>query len=139
MKGAEKVKKVVFVAHPIKGNVAGNLRKVREICRRLLKQGEVLPIVPYLSWDGVLDDNIPEERNLGIEVNRVFFERRSFDELWLYGENISESEGVCAEIELAHAFGIPVVPRTAETVREYKTMQLAKQFAPQEVRAPERK
>ena len=89
-------------------------------------------MAPYLVALQVLDDKIVEERALGIEANHACLERRFVDELWLFGDRISE--GMRGEIELAHKFGIPVVPKTSETLREYEVLKLAAQVAPQEVR-----
>lgn len=129
MKGAEKVKKVVFAAHPISGDIEGNMKKALEICSRLFRKN-VIPVAPYLVALKILDDKIVEERELGIEANRICFERGFVDELWLFGDRISD--GMRGEIELAHKFGIPVVPMTDATRIEYLNLTQALELIPKE-------
>jgi hypothetical protein len=59
----------VIVESPYRGNVDRNLRYLRAALRDSLMRGEA----PYAShgiypMPGVLDDNVPEERELGIEA-----------------------------------------------------------------------
>lgn len=97
--------KVVYIAHPIGGDVPGNVAKVKEI----LKQEStrfVHPIAPYLAALEFLDDSKSEDRELGIAYNQEYFTRKVMDEVWVYG---GVSRGVKAEIELASRLGIPVL------------------------------
>ena len=108
-------KKVVFVAHPVSGDIAGNIKKVLAICEAVHKQG-IIPIAPYLVSLQYLDDTVVEDRALGIEVNHICFHRRFVDELWLYGDRIST--GMRGEVELAFECGIPIVAKTEGTERD---------------------
>lgn len=99
------MKKVVYIAHPISGAVRNNVLKVQEIYRTLSLENEVIPFAPYIASLNALDDNNKAERAMGIEHNRQWFERKVFDELWVYGH----SKGVSDEIELATKMGIPWV------------------------------
>jgi len=106
--------KTVYPAHPISGDVEGNLNRVRKIARDLHFMPGVMPVVPYLSdCAGVLDDSIPEERAMGIGSAEEYFKRGMIDEVWLYGPKISN--GMKGEILLAWDYGLPVLPKTQET------------------------
>mgnify|MGYP001608151165 FL=1 len=116
MNGAEKEKKLIFVAHPVGNDLEGNKKKVIEICDMLFRQG-VIPVAPYLVALQILNDKIPGERKLGIEANHACIARRFVDEVWLFGDRISD--GMKGEILLAHEVGIPVIPMTEATAKEY--------------------
>ena len=101
-------KKIIYIAHPIGGDVPGNLQKVGEIYRQIsLYRPDVIPFAPYIATISCLDDNVPQERAIGFEHNKGFFDRRIIDEVWLYGDRISN--GMAQEIEWANRLGIPVV------------------------------
>ncbi|OGZ43706.1 MAG: hypothetical protein A2719_01275 [Candidatus Ryanbacteria bacterium RIFCSPHIGHO2_01_FULL_45_22] len=109
-------KKTVFIAHPIKGDVQDNAKKVLEICKRIHTRN-IIPIAPYLVSIQYLDDEIREDRELGIEANLEAFHRKYIDELWLFGDRISP--GMEQEVLLAFKFNIPVIPKTDETKRDF--------------------
>lgn len=110
--------KIVYIAHPISGDVAGNLQKIKEIAREItLKYPDVVAFAPYWFDCHFLDDNIPEERQRGIRNDREFFERKVIDEVWLYGDRISK--GMREEIKLAQRLGIIVVPMTTGTLSRF--------------------
>lgn len=104
-------KKIVYIAHPISGNVKGNLLKIQKIVREICFSTEnIIPFVPYYSDLMALDENNPEERARGIANDQVYFERGVMDELWLFGPRVSE--GMRHEIKLAKLFGIPVISKS---------------------------
>lgn len=101
--------KIIYVAHPISGNVIGNLGKIISIVRGInLDHPNVVPLVPYFTDVLALNDSIPEERDRGIKNNTTILRRGFVDELWVYGDWQS-SAGCRAEINLAVDLGIPVV------------------------------
>ena len=110
-------KKLVFVAHPMRGDMAGNMEKVSAICARIYGEGHV-PIAPYLVSFPHLRNGAANERELGVEANLVSFERGFIDELWLYGDRISE--GMKIEVALARKLGIPVVAKSEGTQRDLR-------------------
>lgn len=114
--------KIAYIAHPIGGDVQGNLRKVAAIVRQVnLKELEIIPFAPYYADCMALDDAIPEDRARGIKNNKEHFVRGIMDELRLYGDRVSA--GMIEEIKLAKDLGIPIKPMTEETVvwfEEYK-------------------
>jgi len=81
-------KKLVFIAHPISGDIEGNVKKVLDICEKVHING-IVPVAPYLVSLQYLNDEVHEDRVLGVEANLECFHRRFIDELWLFGDKIS--------------------------------------------------
>jgi hypothetical protein len=113
-----KRKKVIYIAHPVSGDVKANIKKILTICREVHHDGEHLPVVPYLVALQYLNDGIREERLMGIEVNQECLRRGVADEMWLYGDKISE--GMKEEIKIAQLLNIPVIPKTPGTRAEFE-------------------
>lgn len=102
--------KIVYIAHPIGGDVAGNLERIRLIVRQInLTMPDVVPFAPYWLDCFALNDNDPHERERGIKNDNELFNRKFIDEVWLCGGRISA--GMRAEKELAEKLGIPVVDK----------------------------
>lgn len=106
--------KTVFIGHPIRGDVRGNVEKVLKICAEVHTK-DIIPVAPYLVSLQYLDDGILEDRELGVEANHECFRRDYVDELWLFGDRIST--GMWEEIRLAKEMNIPIIPQTDETLR----------------------
>ena len=107
-------KKIVYIAHPISGNVEDNIDEVLQIVRHLnLIDSGIVPFAPYLVDVQALDDNNPDERKRGIENGHALFHSGVVDEVWLYGPTISK--GMAAEIDHAHSLSIPVIAMTPAT------------------------
>ncbi|MCX6738806.1 MAG: DUF4406 domain-containing protein [Candidatus Parcubacteria bacterium] len=107
-----KTKKTIFVAHPISGDIQGNVEKILKICKEIHNETTV-PVAPYLMSLRYLDDGESEERNLGVGANLETFHRGYIDELWLFGDTISP--GMKEEVDPALSLGIPVVAKTEGT------------------------
>lgn len=115
-------KKIVYIAHPISGDIKGNLEKIRKIIRDInIKHDDILPFAHYWVDCHALDDTNAEERQRGIDNDIVLFKRRFIDELWLYGDKISS--GMKSEIELARELNIKIVPMTEETKKEFTSLK----------------
>ncbi len=113
--------KIVFVAHPISGDVKGNMKKVLKICAEIHTRN-IIPIAPYLVSLQYLNDEVIEDRELGMAANHEHFYRKFVDELWLFGDRISS--GMIEEIKLARKMGIPVIAKTRGTHRDLKRLGL---------------
>lgn len=101
-------KKVIYIAHPISGDIKENLHSIRKIVRHLnLSKTDIVPFVPYYVDVVSLDDNNPVERERGIQNDIALFERGVIDEVHLYGDKISD--GMQQEILLARRLNIPVI------------------------------
>lgn len=101
------MKKIVYIAHPISGDMEGNIKRVLAIYRELSIQNEVIPFAPYLVALQVLNDTVQAERKIGMLQNRAFFERNMIDELWVCGL----SAGVVQEMMWASEYGIKIVSK----------------------------
>lgn len=114
--------KVAYIAHPISGDIHGNLNKIKDIGRKInLEEPEVVPFAHYFFDCYALDDNVPEERDRGIKNDIALMRKGFIDEVRLYGDRISN--GMLHEIKLAVEVGIPVVPMTDATKREFQIIE----------------
>ena len=104
--------KTIFIGHPIGGDIKGNIEKVLKICAEVHTK-EIIPVAPYLISLKYLNDEVVEDRQLGMDANHECFRRGYIDELWLFGDRISE--GMRVEVNLAKELNIPIVPKTEET------------------------
>lgn len=106
--------KLVYIASPYAGDTEGNIRFAKAACRLAMEQGSI-PVAAHLLYPQMLDDMIPEQRELGIRMGLGLLE--ACNELWLCGSRISS--GMQRELETAGLLGIPVrrVPR--EMVEEF--------------------
>jgi hypothetical protein len=125
--------KLVYICSPYAGDIEANVRFARNACLYAAEQG-CAPIAVHLLYPQLLDDNIPAQREIGIQMGlRVL---ASCDELWIYGERISH--GMNCEIAEAVRLGIPIRNLTVEQIhgeRHVKKSSLnpkEKEFMPEE-------
>lgn len=98
--------KMVFIVHPMSGDIEGNSQRVLEICRKIHTK-DVIPVFPSFTWRRYLGDSA-EDKELAQAVNEAYFRSGAVDELWVYGDYLSD--GMKKEILLARELGIPVIP-----------------------------
>lgn len=97
--------KVVYIAHPISGDVKGNIDKILRIIREInITEPYIIPIAPYVVDCLALDDDILWEREKGIKNNKELLKLKFVDQLWLFGDRISV--GMEAEIILFYELGL---------------------------------
>ena len=114
--------KIVFIAHPIGGDVKENLKRIVKIARSInLSEPEVVPCANYFLDCYTLNDDLFSERERGIKNNIALMKRRFYDEVRLYGNRISK--GMRDEINLADELGIPIIPMTRGTIRDYALLK----------------
>lgn len=94
-------KKFIYICSPVKGDAKRNIEKARAYCKRVLDLG-LIPIAPHVMFDGMLHDDIPEERAKALDIGLQLV--RMCEELWIFGDHISS--GMEAEIFLAKGIGI---------------------------------
>lgn len=92
---ADKNRRKIYVASKYSGDVDANVAAAIGYCRRLIDEG-YMPIASHLLYPQILNDNNPEERELGLMFGLALL--RLCDEVWVFG---SVSEGVAREIEEA--------------------------------------
>ena len=109
-------KKTIFIAHPLSGDVLGNAKKVLDICKSIHSK-DIIPVAPYLVSIQYLNDEVIEDRVLGIEANLEALQRGYIDEVWLFGDRISK--GMEQEIRCALNLDIPVIPQTEGTKSDF--------------------
>lgn len=85
--------KKVYICAPLGGDVKANLERVKKYTEYALRCGTA-PVVPHF-YALCLDDNIPEEREMGLAAGQslLWF----CDELWIFGDEITQ--GMAAEIQ----------------------------------------
>lgn len=123
-------KKLIYVAHPISGDIDANLADLARILRVIntdshplqvtegsCHKGEfsfnfenIVPLAPYYADIIALDDNNPLERKRGIENDIAIIITGVFDELWLTGDKISFD--MQEEIKLFRSLGKPIIDYT---------------------------
>lgn len=96
--------KKVYIASPLRGNIEENIENAIKYSRYAIMECGVLPLTPHIFLTRFLDDNIEEERILGIQAGMQLLEES--EELWVFGDVISE--GMRAEIARATELGIPI-------------------------------
>ena len=97
------MRKLVYIASPLSGDVEQNLDFARQACLNAMTQGAT-PFAPHLLYPQMLDDNDPAQRELGMKMGNQIL--ALCDELWLCGDVISS--GMRKENELAEELHIPV-------------------------------
>lgn len=95
--------KIVYIASPYAGDVEGNVAFAKAACRLAMEQGDT-PVAAHLLYPQMLDDAVPEQRELGLRMGLRLLE--ACGELWLCGSRVSG--GMQEELEAAWRHGIPV-------------------------------
>jgi hypothetical protein len=102
--------KRVLIESPYAGDVARNLRYVRACMRDAFLRGEA-PFASHALYTqpGVLRDDVPRERNLGIVAG---FAWRAAAELTAVYEDLGVSDGMKLGISHARETSVPIENRT---------------------------
>ena len=99
---------IVYIAHPISGDIEANLADIRRIVRKInMENPDYVPLVPYYADIVSLDDTIPEERARGIANGIAVINSGLIEEVWLTGNRLSS--GMYEEAELAKSLNIAVM------------------------------
>ena len=101
--------RLIYIASPYAGDIQSNVEFAEAACRFAVSQG-VTPLAVHLLYPQILDDQIPDERTVGIQMGlRVL---KACDELWVCGDFISH--GMQIELTAAEEYGIPIKRIKAE-------------------------
>lgn len=87
---------LIYVCSPYSGDVETNCKSAIRYSRFAVEMGYI-PITPHLIFTQFLDDDIEEERELGLFFGNVLMSKCS--EIWVFGSTISS--GMSSEIERA--------------------------------------
>ena len=93
---------LIYVASAYAGNVKENSERAKRYCVHVINEGGV-PIAPHLLFTQFLDDSVPHERKLGLDLGLELLEH--CDEVWVFGDI---SEGMKREIEKAEELNKPI-------------------------------
>src|SRR6266576_5221624 len=104
----------VILESPFAGDVDGNIAYARRCLRDSLNRGEA-PLASHLLYPGTLDDNIPEQRQLGIEAGLAWI--LYCDAMVLYVDR-GISQGMRDAMVHAQQLGVPVELRGIDNVIE---------------------
>lgn len=108
------MKKKVFIAHQLRGDMSGNIESAKRWCRWAILTKHVNPIAPYLLLTMILDDKVSSEREhgrlLGEELLLVC------DEFWICGPRPPKGSAVWIERQIAMKAEILVVDYTDLTL-----------------------
>ena len=91
-----KYRPLVYICSPFAGDIKTNVMKARRYSRFAVKQGYI-PITPHLFFPQFLNDNDPDERELGLVMGMVLMAKCT--EVWVFGTDYSP--GMQAEIHEA--------------------------------------
>lgn len=92
----KKFRPLVYICSPFSGDVRGNTEAAKKYSRFAVNAGYI-PVTPHLLYPQFLDDNLKEERELGLLFGKVLLDK--CDQIWVCGNTVSE--GMKAEIERA--------------------------------------
>lgn len=119
--------KIVYIAHPIGGDVSRNIWKVEQRVAYINRhEPNVVPFAPYLVDLRVLNDDDPDDRARGMRNNEALLRSGAVDELRLYGERLTD--GMIAEIQIADDVGVPIVPVGGAMTLMYRNYCDARDF-----------
>lgn len=93
----------VFICSPYRGDIEHNIEVARYAGHIAAVTGYV-PVIPHLIYPQFLDDNIPDERILGIQLGAELL--KASDMMWLIGSKITK--GMKYELEIAKKMRIPI-------------------------------
>jgi len=102
--------KLIFMASPYSGDIAGNAAFAEEICRAIVLMGHA-PFAPHLLYPLFLDEDKEVERGLGIECGKRMI--MACDEVWIFRKGAPLTRGMQAEVAYAKSIGKPVLDKVA--------------------------
>lgn len=113
--------KLVYICSPYAGEIEQNVRFAQDACRYAIAQN-CTPLAVHLLYPQILNDAVPKERNIGIQMGlRVL---TVCEELWLCGSSIST--GMLCELKEAERLGIPVRRILKEQMQGGETIERSK-------------
>jgi hypothetical protein len=92
--------KVVYICHPLRGDIAGNRERVRLICTAV--KHHCVPLAPHLLLPDYIDE--ASERDLALKHGLALL--RCADEMWICSDDVSGGMG--GEIAEALRLGVSI-------------------------------
>jgi hypothetical protein len=116
-------KEVAYIAHPIAGDVYGNIQEILKIVNEIyVNEPGVTPFTPYLAGIMTGTEDTPETRERGLKEDEFYISSGIVTSVRLYGTKISS--GMEREINRAHELGVQVFAKTRETKLEFKRIYI---------------
>jgi len=103
------MKKIIFVASPLKGNYCKNIKAAKKYCQYVCEQGHI-PYAPHLLFPQFLPEKKGKNRNIGMKMGLEML--KICDELWLFGDLLSE--GMMIEFRVAKERSMPITRFNSE-------------------------
>ena len=103
----------VYICSPYRGDTKKNAAAAIEYCRYAIDKG-VIPIAPHIYMTQFLNDDIPEQRELGLQIGLEALADCS--EVWVFGDYISEGmkQEIVTALEAGQKVVIKHIPAAAE-------------------------
>lgn len=103
----------VYICSPYRGDTKKNAAAAIEYCRYAIDKG-VIPIAPHIYLTQFLNDDIPEQRELGLQIGLEALADCS--EVWVFGDYISEGmkQEIVTALEAGQKVVIKHIPAAAE-------------------------
>lgn len=99
-------KDYIYVCSPYKGDIETNTEAAKKYCRYINKRGSI-PLCPHIYFTQFLNDDVPEERNAGMEHALLWL--GACDKMYVFlDNNRTVSEGMQKEIEYANNKHTPI-------------------------------
>lgn len=95
---------MIYVCSPYSGDIEKNIEFAKKCCRYVCTIKNEIPIAPHIYFTQFLDDEIANERILGMDLGLELLPRCSA--VWVFGGTVTK--GMAVEIEKANLIGIPV-------------------------------
>jgi hypothetical protein len=93
-----------YICSPFRGDFKNNVKKARGYCLQVFHEGYT-PVAPALLFPQFLDDNIPHDREAGMEMGLALLKQCRI--MVVCGDEVTE--GMAGEISQARCLRIPVV------------------------------
>lgn len=117
----EQFSKTVYICSPLRGNdrlsMEQHLQLAKDLSRWVKVEQRRIPLTPHLYFTTFLDDDIPEERELGMAGGRALL--GLVDEVYIFPLNGYISEGMRAEMEHLDRLG-----------KAYRILDIPQEFLP---------
>lgn len=97
--------KLIYLCSPYRGDVKYNTQMAMLIGREIAMRGMV-PVIPHLYLPMLLNDDDEHERDLGLDAALVLL--GYCDEMWIYDDNRTPSDGMAQELAEASTRCMPV-------------------------------
>ena len=96
--------KKIYVCSKLRGDIEKNIGKAEVYCKFVISKGHI-PYAPHIYFTHFINDNIPEERKIGIKFGIEWL--KECDEIWVFDSDISD--GMKKEIDFAKRNKISII------------------------------